>query len=424
MPKKRGLYAVIFLLALLLVLQTSVVYGAGKVQLNFWSLRTEDVPAYQKFIKAFEAKNPGITVKFTAYKNTEYRNILKTAILGGSGPDLFWSSEFTMLQEYADNGYLMPLDGKVPAIKTNFRPGDLEGVKGSDGKIYGIPHGSYVYGVYYNKNAFKKFGLAEPQSWPDLIKVAQAIKGAGAVPFAQGTKDSWTLQECMFEGAFGPTFLRGREWYDAAVKGKTNFLDPRFVKALENLLDLKPFFPAGFEGISYTDTQMLFTQERAAMFIGGSWEIGFFERMNPKLDFDMAIGFPETKGGPYWLATPANCTVVNAKTKHPAEVIKFMNFLASKEFGQMYSSELKTMTPILGVKYTHPIFAKASRRLDEAKGVVPFLYSYPVFNREEPAGDVLFANGLQAMFAGKKTPKQVAEDIQNGIAKWYKPFKH
>jgi len=39
--------------------------------------------------------------------------------------------------------------------------------------------------------------------------------------------------------------------------------------------------PENFMGISYTDMQMLFINEMAGHFIGGSWEAGYFSAQRP-----------------------------------------------------------------------------------------------------------------------------------------------
>jgi raffinose/stachyose/melibiose transport system substrate-binding protein len=45
------------------------------------------------------------------------------------------------------------------------------------------------------------------------------------------------------------------------------------------------------------------------------------------------------------------------------------------------------------------------------------------FNQGKPGGEETLTAGLQAMFAGQKTPEQVAKELQDTVAKWYKPFQ-
>src|SRR3546814_1949000 len=65
------------------------------------------------------------------------------------------------------------------------------------------------------------------------------------------------------------------------LAGRATFEDPRFVGALARLNDLKKYFPPGFIGVDYPSAQQLFIAGRAAMFVGGSYEIANFQRQNP-----------------------------------------------------------------------------------------------------------------------------------------------
>ena len=87
---------------------------AEKVNLTFWSWRTEDVDAYNKFIAAFNEKHPDINIEFVAYRNTEYNTILATALQAGSGPDILHLRAYGGMEPLAKAGYLMALDRKVP----------------------------------------------------------------------------------------------------------------------------------------------------------------------------------------------------------------------------------------------------------------------------------------------------------------------
>ncbi len=58
------------------------------VTLTIWSWRTEDVEKYNTIFDVYEAANPGVTVEFEAFLNTEYNQILATGLEGSDGPDL------------------------------------------------------------------------------------------------------------------------------------------------------------------------------------------------------------------------------------------------------------------------------------------------------------------------------------------------
>ena len=48
------------------------------------------------------------------------------------------------------------------------------------------------------------------------------------------------------------------------------------------MTELKPYLPDNAAGVAYTDAQTLFTSGKAAMFPGGRFELGFFQKAEPR----------------------------------------------------------------------------------------------------------------------------------------------
>lgn len=71
----RGLVASAMAVTGIAVPAISALPASAATELTVWSWRTEDKAFYESQIVKFEAKNPGITVKFTPYLNTEYNAI-------------------------------------------------------------------------------------------------------------------------------------------------------------------------------------------------------------------------------------------------------------------------------------------------------------------------------------------------------------
>lgn len=393
--------------------------GAQDVMLTFWSWRTEDVDAYNQFIKAFEAEHPGIHVRFIAYRNTEYNTILATALQAGSGPDIIHLRAYGGMEPLAQAGYLMPLDDKVEALK-GFSPEILAGATNrSDGRIYGVPFALQTVQVLYNVRIFEELGLKEPETWDELLQVAEALKRAGYIPFANGAKEGWTLE--TFFGAVGPTFYGGSAYYEEVVAGRTTFEDARFKRAIEKMLELRPYLPENYMGVGYTDMQVLFAQEMAGMMLAGSYELGTFAQMNP----DLRVGvFPvpgERPGDPAHISIYVDGSYgINAKTKYPEEALAFIRFLASNEYGQMFTDTLKQISAVPGTKPQDPVLAEIVE-LMETRGT-PYLM-LTAFRYGQPSGSTLLQNELQGVFANLLSIDQAAANIQKGVATWYEPFQ-
>ncbi|OHD80253.1 MAG: ABC transporter substrate-binding protein [Spirochaetes bacterium RIFOXYC1_FULL_54_7] len=386
---------------------------------NFWTWRPEDVEGYDKLIAIFESQNPGIKIVQTAHKNTEYNTILSAALSGGSGPDVFQSRAYGGLETFAQSGYMEPLETWVPELK-DFSPASRRGASSiKDGKIYGVPFASQTLFVYFNQAMYTKLGLKVPQTWDQFLANLQAMKAAGIQPLANGGKDGWTLEVLL--GAIAPNFYGANDFFDAVVKGQTNFKDPRFVESIRKLGELKPFMPDLFMGTSYTDMQSSFINEQAGHFIGGSFEAGYFSKQNPDLKFDFFPGPAAKAGAPNYVSTYADGNFsMNPTSANKEEVAKFLRFLAGKTTGDLFINEFKQVSSVPGVDTSRSPFIAKVLQVQQYNTPYVFLVG---FRYQQPTGSVLAQAALQGMMAGKLSAEEVCQQIQEGIASYYEPFR-
>lgn len=389
------------------------------VVIHFWTWRPEDVDVYNRLIGIFQQQNPGIQVVQTAHKNTEYNTILSAALSGKSGPDVFQSRAYGGLETFAQSGYMEPLENWVPELKDFSEAARRGATSIKDGKIYGVPFASQTLFVYYNKSMYQKLGLSVPATWDRFLSNLEAMKKAGIQPLANGAKDGWTLEVTM--GALAPNFYGANEFFNKVIKGETNFLDPKFVQAIDKLRDLIPYMPSMYMGVSYTDMQAAFINEQAGHFIGGSFEAGYFSKQNPALQYDFFPGPAAKEGDPNYVSTYADGNFsMNAASTKKNEAAKLLRFFASKTTGEAFIKELKQVSAVPGIDPTaNPFIAKV---LSVQKYSTPYIFLVG-FRYQQPTGSSLAQAALQGMFAGKLTAQEVCKQIQEGIATYYKPFQ-
>ncbi|MFF8716005.1 extracellular solute-binding protein [Streptomyces sp. NPDC015184] len=131
---------------------------------------------FKKIAEGFEKKHPKVDVKYVNVPFGDAQNKFKNAAQAGSGaPDVI-RSEVAWTPEFADLGYLAPLDGTV-ALKN---PDDfLKQAAASTkykGKTYAVPQVIDSMGIFYNKKMFKDAGVEPPANIADLKSVAKKIK--------------------------------------------------------------------------------------------------------------------------------------------------------------------------------------------------------------------------------------------------------
>lgn len=416
---RRRWLAGLVLLLLVVLFYPGTASGQGSVKLTFWSWRTEDKAAYDRMIKVFEQKNPGITVEFIPFKQTEYNTILSTGLTAGKGPDIIHLRAYGGLETFTAPGYIAALDfDKVPELKT-FSRTIMEGAKGrKDGKIYGVPFASQSIVIYYNKKIFAQAGVSVPKTWDEWLGIMKTLKDKGVIPLANGGKEGWTLE--VLSGAVLPNFYGGSTFFEAVTRGQTSFKDPAYTGALAKMLELRPYMHQNFMGVDYATMQQLFLSEQAAMFIGGSWEIGFFKAQNKNLDFDVFAAPPLKAGQIPWVSSFNDGNYgINAKTPYMEQAIKFIRFTASREFGQMFADLLAQNSAVPGVVIKDPVLKHVQEMNRKA---TPYIMLVG-FRWQAPTGSTLLQNALQAMMAGQKTPDQVGAEVTLGLSAWVDAFR-
>ncbi|MBB3724381.1 ABC transporter substrate-binding protein [Nonomuraea dietziae] len=383
-----------------------------KVTLSVWGWGPEE--NYDKMFAAYEKLNPGVDVDARSFTTaTEYDTILSTGLAGDSGPDLAWLRAGANLQPLVEAGRLLPLEtSDVPGLK-DYDEGVLRSAKGDkDGKVYGVPFAVQTLQVIYNKKIFADHGITPPRTWDDMIAAAEKLKANKIVPFAFGGKDDWMLP--IVASIFGTATWGGDTFLDDVKAKRKTFTDPAFVEGIDQLNKLKPYFPDDVAGVSYTDAQILFSSGKAAMFPGGLWELNFFAENAKGVELGVFTP-PAPKGGQGMMPGFTDGSYgISAKTRHKAEALKFAAWLASKDYGQLFTDTLSIFSAVPGVKPTDPLLEEVSTTFDK-QGATYFMNEFAYGN---PSSQTVFSKSLQEMLLGRITAEQAAEQLDKSVATW------
>jgi len=394
--------------------------GSGDdVTLKVWSWRTEDIEAYNRIFDIFEEQNPGITVEFEAFQNTEYNQILTTGLAGSDGPDVPMVRAYGQLQPNIEAGQLEPIDGKVDGLDA-IAPSVIAGAQGkADGKTYAVPLATQTLQMFYNKAIFKEQGLSVPTTWDEFISVNDKLNAADITPMALGAKDDWMLP--IFADIVGSARYGGSEFEAKMLAGTTDFNDPDYVASLQIISDLEKYMTPDVVGVSYTDSQIQFTSGQAAQFPGGSFEIGTFRTQAPDLDFgSYQVPLPpqavsDTPVSPGF--SDGNFAINSASTNKDA-AFTLLNWLATAEFGQLVADELNQFSAIPGVTYGDAVMQEAWTNYEA--GQAPYLLLVD-FRYGEPLGTAVLGTQVQRMFLGDTDAAGAAATLQEGISQWFTP---
>ena len=231
---------------------------------------------------------------------------------------------------------------------------------------------------------------------------------------ANGALEPWTV-ETLF-GGVGPSYYGGDDFFADITGGETDFTDPRFAAALEQMVAITPYMAENYMGVAYTDMQSMFAFGQAGMLIGGSYELGILEQLNPELNVG-AFPVPGLQAGEGRISYYVDGSYgINAASPNQEAALKFIQFLASQEYGQMFSDELQQISAVPGVTPT-------SEELSEIVGLMndvgtPYLM-LTAFRFGQPSGSTLLQNEMQAVLAGDQEVADAVANIQRGVAEWY-----
>ncbi len=414
MNRKQLTFMVV--LCLVLLVANSALARTQTVSLWNWRGETEFWAAVEKEIRK---EHPEIRIDYRTFIPTEYDSILMVGMQSGEGPDIITLRGGPGVAKFAEPGMVERLD-KILDFSL-FPEGALTQASMNAG-VYGVPFALQTYQIYYNKEIYAKYGLKEPATWDQLIENCRVLQANGVTPFYFQGREGWGLS--LVQTTIGASIL-GAEWITGLVKGKNAFTDPKFIDSLYKVLELKPFMQKNFEAASYSDMQMAFPMEKAAMTFGGMWDVKSFDQIAPEKEWGMFLVPPVKKTDrPYAYAYMDGAYGLNSASKNREAALKVLEFTTSAKFGQMFVEFNQEISPIAGIQAPAELTELQQGLKFVEHHALPDIYGVrSVLTFGVPDIHTLLGAGMQAILSGEKTPKQLAEELQTGIASWYKPFQ-
>lgn len=385
-----------------------------KVKILFWDQFPDVSEQMDKVVADFNAAHPNIEVTRESYQTEAMRDVIKTALTSGTGPDIFYydlGPGFTGV--LAKAGLAMPLDDAYAEKGWDKRIYPWTRERSTfDGKSYGVANELEFIGVFYNKRIFEENGWEVPKTWEDLVTLCDSAKTAGVTPIAFTNGDFWPAYH-MFSMVMNNEV--GKDRLAAMISGKESWDNPDTVDAIKRFfvdLNAQGCFPPDVNSIKYEDGLALLQNGTAAMHMSGTWNIEAFSNAEKTSE---PIGFfflPSINGKP--VVVPGGIGsgwVVSAATKHPAEVTEFLDYLISDEMGPRWVTEINAV-PAYPVKTEGLAIPEL---LSFALGIISDQADSMGYNIDVLTADnfnKVMWDGFAAVLANSKTPEQQATDLE------------
>jgi ABC-type glycerol-3-phosphate transport system substrate-binding protein len=228
-----------------------------------------DKGAWTKYfdeMSALSKQSVGLSIKPTGYTDSaQYQAFIKASFRTDVKPDLFTWQTGGMLEQIVKQKQVADTSAIwQEAIKNGDLSQDLMPYYTIGGKQYCVPMNVAYWGMFYNKKIFDKHGLKPPETWDDLIKVADTLKQNGVKAFYHTS--------VLFSFVWFEQLLAGTDpdLYDRLSTGKAKYTDPGVVRVMEKwkqLIDAGYFINPGDK----TDPGDVLKSGKAAMVSFGSW---------------------------------------------------------------------------------------------------------------------------------------------------------
>ncbi|MFD0075734.1 ABC transporter substrate-binding protein [Streptomyces sp. NPDC127166] len=261
-----------------------------------WSAPAE-VKAIEDNVARFEKAHPNIKVKVVGDINDE--KLGQALRAGGSnGPDVVSSFTTSNVGKFCSSGALADLQPFIEKSKLDLDktfPKVLQEYTRFEGRRCSLPLLSDAYGLYYNKDAFKKAGLdpeAPPKTWSEFAKVAKALTKPKGDSYEQlGFMPNYLGYETVVEHYMSQW---DHTYFDK--DGKSNVAkDPAFAEMMtyqKSLVDsLGGFRKLDKYRTTFGDewgTKHPFQTGQVAMQLDGEWRLNFIKQAGVRFDVGVA----------------------------------------------------------------------------------------------------------------------------------------
>lgn len=306
--------------------------------INFWHAWSapNEVKAVKSLVAGFEKKHPNIHVNVVGNMTDDKIN---QALRGGGdrAPDVISSFTTNNVGKFCSSGALVDLGPffKKAGIdpETTF-PKAMNEYTRFDGDRCTVPLLGDAYGLYYNKTAFEKAGIAHPpKTWSEFEADARKLtipqggtyKQLGFMPDYHG----WESTTEHYFAQFSPTYF-GKDGKSALAtdpafeKGFT--LQKKLVDELGGFQKLERF--RATLGDEWGPKHPFHTGQ-VAMQLDGEWRLGMAEEAKPKFEIGVApLPVPDDQadqyGKGYITGTIAGIAATSHKQNAAWELVKYM----------------------------------------------------------------------------------------------------
>ena len=337
------------------------------INLKLFNYKVEYTKQLREVVESFSVKYKGkysIEIETVPY---EAQLILEARLRENTGWDIIMIPPYKSVEKNASEGYLADLSNLafMQKIYDSVKPPVTY-----DNKVYAMPYGLGVYGVFYNKDVFSANQLSVPVNIGEMKNIINRFQSKKIVPFSICGKDEWTSGHLFFSLVSSSMGKDIDRWIESMNGGLSSFNNPKIDRVFEILDFYKANGGLNVKNIDYYAQTKNFASGSTAMMIQGLNEYNVMVDKNSKINTGI-FAFPTSDTDSPNLPVDVDFAfaVSSAIDKEKADgALRFLEFLTNFETMEIMNKGAKI---VFGVKDINAsgINGDIKKYLDEGKTV-------------------------------------------------------
>mgnify|MGYP002622102479 CR=1 FL=1 len=321
-------------------------------------------------VKRFRELHPEVQVEIQFVNSDNYTTVLRNRIASGNSPDMYLLTRLDGPDSvYIEQGFLEDLSGQpflasIPDID-RFRVG---------GGIYGMPFDLNAYGVFYNRDVFRKAGIASPpETYSEFKAALEKLRSAGFIPVAAGYKEINILNADLLADLLVSQMAERPSWREDAARRRIRFTEDDTMRdALIRLAERFDYVQQDAFETDRNQSAALVARGEAAMLINGSWYIDSILTQNPEAYIGF-FPFPHSES-PDENVLPLGASfggwAVNRYSPNKPYVFDLLRIMTTEEMAMSLQTNKKAISIVQGLSVPDTsVFGDIRRYIDEGRMV-------------------------------------------------------
>ena len=238
-------------------------------------------------VQQFNEQNPNAEIIHSTVAHEDFKQAIRAYLTSSTPPDVMTWFAGNRARFFIDRDLVMDISDVWEEQGWNEDyPKGFQAMSTVDGNQYFLPTNYYWWAIYYNEDVFEQYDIEIPETWDELMAVAETLKSNGVTPFTVGTKYRWTAA-AWFD--YLNMRVNGPQFHIDLMLGKESYTDER-VKTVFNdywapLIE-NDFFIEDPASYAWAEAIPFMNNGEAAMYLMGDFiRDSYPEDQLDKLDF-------------------------------------------------------------------------------------------------------------------------------------------